>query len=67
MSGTKSLIGELSEAIIAIFEDAVDTDDFTGCKHCDLVETCETNELVCAGAVRGLLVGRQWEPKEPTA
>jgi len=67
MNDTNRLIAELSSAIIAIFEDAVGDNEFVGCEHCDVIKTCESKTLFCAGAVRGLLVGRQWEPKEPTA
>ena len=61
------LVAELSGAIISVFEAAHDWSSFVGCDNCSLIEYCESHGLYCGNAVKGLLVGQDWEPKEPSS
>lgn len=51
-------------SIVEVIVDKINSDGFDPCPDCKLHKVCQREGLYCLDAIRGILEGTEWEPKE---
>jgi len=54
------------EALIKFFDDSIESEEFSGCLSCGMVNVCAEREFLCRNAFVGFATDMAWKPKFPT-
>ena len=51
------------EALIKFFDDSMESEEFSGCLYCGMVNVCGEYGLICHNAFVGFAKSELWQPK----
>jgi len=53
----------MADKVTTIIQKLFDESDYASCMECGLYRICDSEQLLCKGAIVGILCGKKWEPK----